>query len=255
MAHGNGTLAAVDVNDRPLIGVTLPDCNARVSWLALRLAIWRAGGRAIALRPRTTLYTEPVDGLILSGGEDIDPRLYGRPRKPHYTYSPARDRMEQRWLQRALYLGVPVLGICRGAQLINISRGGTLVPDLRKLFEAAHYPTDTLGQILYRKRILVARRSSLERLFRARAPRVNSLHTQAVDQLGDGLEVIARDQNDVPQAIEDPRFPMLLGVQFHPEYLQYQRAHQAIFRELIRQARQPCREAGLPRVGHGHIGG
>jgi putative glutamine amidotransferase len=221
---------------RPLIGVTLPDTQAHIPWLCLRLAVWLAGGQAICLRPHSTTYHEPVAGLILGGGTDLYPKLYRGEIKSAYDYDYPRDHMERVWLERAERRGLPLLGICRGAQLLNIVRGGTLYVDVRRLYAAADYPSGTLARVLYRKTIVVEDNSLLARILGCRICRVNSMHSQAVDRVGAGLVVTARDRNGVPQAIEDTRQAFWLGVQFHPEFLLHLPRQRRLFQALVRAA-------------------
>ncbi len=124
---------------------------------------------------------------------------------------------------------MPVLGICRGAQLINVVRGGTLHVDVSKVYENAKYPTNTLSQMLFRKDINIECGSLLEKMLKTQRIAVNSMHTQAVDKVGKNLSVSAKEDNGVVQTIEDPDKPFFIGVQFHPEAL----IHRKIFRGMF----------------------
>lgn len=221
---------------RPLIGVTLSERRARTTWLCLRLAVWQAGGRAVRLTSHATTYGEPLAGLILGGGTDLYPKLYRGEIKDAYDYDYPRDHMERLWLARAERRGVPVLGICRGVQLLNIARGGTLSVDVRRLYDAADYPSGILARILYRKTIVIEAGSLLRTVLDCRSCRVNSMHSQAIDRVGAGLVVTARDRNGVPQAVEDPRQRFCIGVQFHPEFLLHLPRQRRLFRALVQAA-------------------
>lgn len=146
-----------------------------------------------------------------------------------------RDRCEGALLEDALLTGAPVLGICRGAQLINVRRGGSLHRDLTN-----HYDETTRVNTVYpRKHINIVPGTRLHDLLGADRTRVNSLHRQAVDRLGSGLGISAREDNGVIQAIEstgDNNF--LVGVQWHPEYLPQIGCQQEIFRALATAARR-----------------
>lgn len=222
---------------RPRIAVTEPDSGARLSWLCIAATIWCVGGvplRATAQNPR---YREPIDGLILAGGTDIDPaRYHGIPKKD-YRYDRPRDALELAWLDRAERNGLPVLGICRGAQLINIARGGDLHIDISKVYEKTNYPNGTLARIFYRKRVRIEDDSLLRQLVGEEYSRINSMHTQAINRLGHGLKVAAQEANSIVQAVEDRTKPMFMGVQFHPEYMVYARRYRNLFRELVRAAK------------------
>lgn len=223
---------------RPRIAVTEPDNGARLSWPCIAATIWCLGGVPLRATARNPRFRERIDGLILAGGTDVDPaRYHGIPKKD-YKYDRPRDAMELAWLDRAERNGLPVLGICRGAQLINIARGGDLHIDIAKVYEKANYPNGTLARIFYRKRVQITEGSLLRRLVGEEFSRVNSMHTQSINRLGRGLKVAAQEANSIVQAVEDPGHPLFMGVQFHPEYMVYARRYRNIFRELIRQARR-----------------
>jgi putative glutamine amidotransferase len=228
---------------RPLIGITQGLARRRSSWWFARHAILRAGGEPLLLTTERPHYGVTLDGLIIGGGTDVHPDLYrGRP-KSDYHYDALRDDMEVRWLEMAMQIRIPTLGICRGAQLLNVVRGGTLHLDIRKVYEKADYPTGTLARIFYRKPVTVVKDSLLYRIIRCRRCRVNSMHTQSVSRLGHDLRITSQEDNGIVQSIEDPRYPMLIGVQFHPEYLIYQRRFQRLFSNLVRLAEERNMEA------------
>ncbi|HEX2254194.1 MAG TPA: gamma-glutamyl-gamma-aminobutyrate hydrolase family protein [Thermoanaerobaculia bacterium] len=152
-----------------------------------------------------------------------------------------RDRLELGLLAEVLPAGKPVLGICRGAQLLNVHLGGTLHQDLSDFY----VETPQITTLRPRKRIVVEPGSRLADVLRAESCLVNSLHRQAVDRLAPDLRVAARETTGVVQAIEHPDRPFLLGVQWHPEYLPQVRRQRRVFEALVRAAR------GMPR---GEIG-
>ncbi|MCH2546909.1 MAG: gamma-glutamyl-gamma-aminobutyrate hydrolase family protein [Alphaproteobacteria bacterium] len=218
---------------RPLIAVTEPDSKGRLSWVCIALAIWCVGGRPIRVTPAKPRFNLPIKGLIIAGGTDIDPLRYHGIPKSKYRYDRPRDTMELAWLERAESRGLPVLGICRGAQLMNIARGGDLHIDISKVYEKATYPNGTLARIFYRKRVKIHTDTLLYRLIGEEHSRVNSMHTQAINRLGRNLRVGAEEENSIIQAVEDKQQSMFIGVQFHPEYMIYARRYRALFKQVV----------------------
>jgi putative glutamine amidotransferase len=162
------------------------------------------------------------DGLLLAGGPDVAPAAYGQ--KPHPALGPVtpeRDRVELSLLRRAIDDRMPLLCICRGIQLLNVGSGGTLWQDLSAQNPAAFrhdlhplHPPAHLGH-----EVRVETGSRLHGVVGCHRTRVNSLHHQAIDRLGDGLTVSARSPDGVVEAVEGTGRGWLLGVQWHPEWL------------------------------------
>lgn len=218
---------------RPRIGVTSSAKHGLFMWWCNRFAIWRAGGRAVRLAPGKTTAPEGLDGFVVGGGDDIVPTLYGGQIDPAVRIDPERDALELAVLAHAFARALPVLGICRGAQMINVARGGSLHQDIYQAFEGVR----RMRTVLPRKRVAVDPRSRLALLLGEGPCRVNALHSQAVDRLGAGLAAVARDEHGIVQAVEDADGPFLIGVQWHPEFLLFDRGQQALFRALVRAAR------------------
>jgi putative glutamine amidotransferase len=211
---------------RPLIGISLGDVNSRGRH-ALRgdyvRSVDQAGGVPLALPPSdaaaAALVVGRLDGLVLSGGGDLDPALFGA--APHPRLGPVsrrRDEFELALLEHALQRDLPVLAICRGMQLLNVARGGTLVQDIPSEWEGASEhdakgPRDRCShdvQLLPHTRL----RSILGRDTLA----VNSFHHQALGRLGEGIQASAHCPADgVVEAVEMPSRRFVLGVQWHPE--------------------------------------
>jgi putative glutamine amidotransferase len=197
-------------------------------------AVAAAGGTPVQI-PREV---EPpallgrLDGLVLSGGDDVDPRRYGRrPGAQTTQLDPERDALELELIDAALGIDLPLLGICRGCQLLNVARGGTLI---------AHLPLDegeSHGQLAYPLHarvhgLRIVAGDVLDGLLDG--VRVNSFHHQAVDELGAGVAAVAYAPDGVIEAIAVGR--RALGVQWHPEYLREQ--PDPIFTWLVNQARR-----------------
>jgi putative glutamine amidotransferase len=166
-------------------------------------------------------YVEAVDGLVLQGGTDVSPRSYGHtPLRPEWHGDIVRDRYEMELMAGFVDVGKPVLGICRGAQLINVAYGGTLWQDIPTLVPAAlrHADLDLYDENFHTLRFEPG--SLLESMFPGQqSGLVNSIHHQAVRDLGDGLIVEARGESDsVIEAIRWDGPSFVYGMQWHPEF-------------------------------------
>ncbi|NJO55694.1 MAG: type 1 glutamine amidotransferase [Rhodospirillales bacterium] len=221
------------MRDRPVIGVTSSRHRGRIMWWFNRFAVWRAGGHAIRLEPHRQVDWDALDGLILGGGEDISADLYGGSIVPEIRIDPERDRLELMLLGEGLRRDLPALGICRGAQMINVHLGGSLHEEVREAFAAA----PDLRTPLPRKWIRLLQESRVQSIIGKERDRVNALHHQAIDRLGRGLRVAARDEHGVVQAIECPQRAFLLGVQWHPEFMVFDPGQQKLYSALVDAAR------------------
>jgi len=192
------------------------------------------GLRAAYLAPGRHTTPVRVRGIIVGGGNNIEPTHYGAVGDGLAEYDVERDRFEIDVLRRALDTNVPILGICRGAQLINVVMGGTLYQDLRPLRRR----TPNRNSAFPVKDAHLVPGSRLRDCMNTRTARVNSLHHQAVERLGGGLKISARDSDGFVQGIEHPERLFLLGVQWHPEYLPYKRAQRALFRAFAAAVRR-----------------
>lgn len=209
-----------------------------------------AGGEALALTTDSIHVVGRLDAVILGGGQDIFPMLFEDTPKQGYVYDRARDAMEISLANAAIAKNVPVLGICRGAQLLNVAYGGSLHLDLKGAFDDADYPDSLYSKIFFRKRIKTTPGSLIRIALREKETNVNSLHKQAVKRLGEHLTATAVEPNGIIQAIEDPRRAFVLGVQFHPEFM----LHRAMFRRIFRSLVDATGEAALDAAAISAIG-
>jgi len=169
---------------------------------------------------------DSVAGLVLTGGEDVDPARYGEKRHEKVrSVNPARDATEAALIQKAKERGTPVLAICRGIQMLNVACGGTLVQDIPSQVHGAlihnlesppHQSYEFAHEVWLDKDTLLASLMR-ERLRDTDACDVNSRHHQAVKEVAPGFKVSATAPDGVIEAIEDPNARFCLGVQWHPE--------------------------------------
>jgi putative glutamine amidotransferase len=208
--------------------------------LACELAVIRAGGRPVLLaptdtRPRVATLLDRVSGLLLSGGDDLDPRLYGGDPDSANRSDRRRDEFELQLLEAAAVRDMPVLGICRGSQLLNVACGGS-VRNLRgdEALAARHGPgLRSFGG----HDVQVRSASKLAAGLAAGVHRVNSFHGQAVARLGAELRVSATAQDGVIEGTEHTRRSFFVGVQWHPEIAALlEPAALGLFEELVRRA-------------------
>ena len=204
----------------PVIGITR--CSRLDDYVA---SIEQAGGRARVLEvsesPRKVL--DEIQGLLLTGGGDVDPVFYRQERHPSVEDAePGRDEFELDLARRALDADLPLLAICRGSQVLNVAAGGTLVQDIptaisTTLRHAANRPRNAIAH-----EIMVTPGSRLEQVLgelvdASHTCRVNSRHHQSVGALGRQLTASATAPDGVIEAIEAPEAEFCVGVQWHPE--------------------------------------
>jgi len=243
---------------RPLIGVTTsevrlaaqadpnPEGDPPQREMALGMVYMRAvelaGGLPVVLPPLGHDTIAPLldrlCGICLSGGPDIDPDGYGEPaRNPALgTTEPDLDAYELALAQLADARGMPVLGICRGSQAINVARGGSLHQHLGDVTDGSiqHRQTARGRDRTHRVRLVADTR--LARTMDVTEPPVNSFHHQAVDRLGQGLRAAAWSPDGVIEAVEDDSDGMFMGVQWHAESLVDFPEQLALFSALVEEA-------------------
>ncbi|UYG00811.1 MULTISPECIES: gamma-glutamyl-gamma-aminobutyrate hydrolase family protein [unclassified Halomonas] len=218
---------------RPLIGITTSDQKSHLAWWFDWFAVWRHGGKPVRLSPSRPR-PEALDGLIIGGGDDIQAHLYGGEVQLNVRLDPARDELELALLARFIPSHTPVLGICRGAQLINVHQGGTLDPDIY----TTHEGLKRRRTVLPRKTVDIVTGSKLHGLLNVSWCRVNSLHHQAVNAAGRGINIVARDRDGLVQGIESDNHDFLIGVQWHPEWLIFNRPQQRLISALVKAAKK-----------------
>ncbi|MDX1556624.1 MAG: gamma-glutamyl-gamma-aminobutyrate hydrolase family protein [Xanthomonadales bacterium] len=212
-----------------LIGVTGPGRRLRWAWWATRWHLHRCRAEACYLTPTGGLPQGDFDGFVIGGGNDIDPAIYGGDVSSSRSVDPQRDDFELSVLELADQRGLPVFGICRGSQLLNVHAGGSLHGDLKSL----RRHTSNRGTLLPRKAVDVDADSKLAAMLGAETARVNSLHHQSVKDLGKGLVISARDKDHIVQGIEAVDGPLRFGVQWHPEYMPQRREQRRLFASFV----------------------
>jgi putative glutamine amidotransferase len=241
--------------DRPVIGLSayatracwgVWDADAALLPQAYLDCVVRAGGVPVLLPPLPGLIDSVLprlDGLLIAGGPDVDPARYGeRPGPDTQPPSRSRDAAELDLLAAAEGLGLPVLGICRGMQLLNVARGGSLLQHLPEVVGTdLHAP----GPGRYgRHPVSPVAGTLLARLLGGAPVPVPTYHHQGVDRLGERLVVAALAEDGVIEAVEDPARPFFLGVQWHPEVGE----DLALFRALVAEASRVDRAARAGRA-------
>jgi len=240
---------------RPVIGITVDTHDEKPYYespFGYARAVERAGGLPFLFPYKVSVelvsqYVDLIDGMLFSGGNDLDPSTWGEERNPKTkAIDPDRERWERALMAEVEKRRTPTLGICLGSQLMNVYRGGSMtqfIPDERpgaiehrmldrekeNRHPVAINPESTLGQVLRKGEVLA-----------------NSSHKQAMNRIGNGLRVAARDRNGIVQAIEHATLPFVLGVQWHPEYLPQMPRQRALFRSLVAAAGKRRAERPLP---------
>lgn len=218
----------------PLIGITtrprLVQASAGELWAdtvshTYRNGVTRAGGIPVLLAPvedeAVPTLLNRIDGLLLTGGGDVDPTLYGSERiKAMYGIDSNRDRFEVALAREAHRRKLPVLAICRGIQILNVALGGSLIEDIPAEIGSDYHAQ--IGEQVWvgHQNVRIDESCGLAALVGATQLGVNSIHHQALRQVADGLHPVAWADDGVIEAIEadDADWP-LIGVQWHPEYL------------------------------------
>jgi putative glutamine amidotransferase len=211
----------------PTIGITLPsraagrgrqgrDCRNAAAY---RRALEAHGARIVELTPEDgSPAIEGLHAVLLTGGGDVDPRRYGQPRHTKTeNVDAARDELELELARAAVARKMPVLGICRGAQLLGIALGGKLIQDIESETVKPQRHAPGAGKPSPRHWVRIAPRRLLHGIMRAERVRVNTSHHQANRVLGRGVRAVAWSEDGVIEGIEKENGLFTIGVQWHPE--------------------------------------
>jgi len=219
------------MHHRPLVAITGPK-RGGIARFFIALAVLLSGGKPRYFLENKDINDAEFDALIISGGDDLNHALYENEFCDlDDIISSKRDALEYTLLHKAYTQNKPVLGICRGYQLINVYFGGTLYKDISVQYGKLKY------SVLPWKEISVANDSVLYRIFGQTKIKINTLHHQAVKKKGANFTIIATDEIGTTQAIAH-KSKDIFGVQWHPEYLIYRPKQLKIFKNLVKKSRE-----------------
>ena len=230
---------------RPIIGITIDshdDGDRYESPFRYSQAIEMAGGLPLLFPYKTDValipqYVDLIDGMLFSGGNDLDPALYGQSWHPKAEHvDPERQKFELALLAEVERRRTPTLGVCMGSQIMNVYRGGSMhqfLPDVTNKDELEHRK---VGTELRRHSVTIDPTSQIGRAIGKSEISVNTYHKQAADKIGRGLRVIATAPDGVIEGFEDPTFPLFAAVQWHPERLIEEPEHLAPFKLLVEKS-------------------
>jgi putative glutamine amidotransferase len=216
-------------------------------------SVTRAGGKAIVLRPADDAETAigRLDGLLLTGGLDVDPALYGEAAHPMTHAAPDRDRFEVPLSKAAMARDLPVFAICRGVQVLNVAAGGSLVQDIPSTVTSELNHSIDVPKNHHAHPVKVTPGSRLAAALGPAADldacRVNSRHHQSVARVAPDFVVSAVSPDGVVEAIERPDRTFCVGVQWHPENFVQSGEFSGLFREFVAAAKKRAVSATRPR--------
>ena len=237
---------------RPIIGIT-PSLETNESKIytptSYPKAVIQAGGTPVFLNftrddEMIEQYAAMVDGVLFSGGDDVDPASYGEEQIWGCgDICPLRDDFEIKLLKVLVekYPEKPVLGICRGAQVLNVAMGGTLYQDLRSQVPGCIRHQQQQSSHYASHKAMMTEGSKLRAIYGSTEVMVNSFHHQAVKDVGEGLVVTARASDGVVEGLEKPDHPYFIAVQWHPER-QVEGPHHPEHKPLFQSFVDACRK-------------
>ena len=208
-------------------------------------AVRRAGAVPLLIPPQPENAAEilgRLDGLLLAGGFDCDPAVYGEDRHPSLDpMDPRRQDNDLALAEAAREHGVPTLGICLGLQVMNVAAGGKLIQDIDSQHDTEiQHASDPDHRV--RHDVIIEQGTKLASVLPAAELEVNSSHHQAVRTVGEGLRVTAHAPDGIIEGIEDPRHPFYLGVQWHPEDMAGEESASTLFAAFLDAARRHAQQ-------------
>jgi putative glutamine amidotransferase len=205
----------------------------------------KAGAVPVVIPPQpenAQSIVDGLDGIVLAGGEDCDPSVYGE--EPHPSVAPMDPRRQDNDLSLARIArerGIPTLGICLGLQVMNVAAGGTLIQDIdSEMKTEVQHVSDPSARV--RHDVSVNGQTKLASIVGEGELNVNSSHHQAIKAVGDGLRVTAQAPDGIVEGLEDPAHPFYLGVQWHPEDMPGETSASTLFGALVEAARRYAEE-------------
>ena len=209
--------------------------GSRSAWIVSRALLRLYGVHAEFVHPYHWDRNIQMDGLLITGGIDVDPLTFSTKKHPSIQKTdPLRDTMELFYLKQAQKKKIPIVGICRGMQMINLFMGGTLHPHIPEMGLDFEHPRSLFPLNLLR----IVPKTHLHKILRTDNLKANALHHQTIDKLGKGLRVSAKDTNTLVQAIESTEENFILGLQWHPEFMPYHWSTHRIFKAFCKKVKK-----------------
>lgn len=236
---------------KPLIGITpsydYNENRVRISDFYHR-GVEAAGGLPVILPVPSSLNTlesiiSKLDGILFSGGTDIDPKHFGENTLPQNgEVNPYRDETELFLAKLAFQRNLPALGICRGVQIMNIALGGTIYQDIQTQYQGEHIKHSQSAPSWYPcHKVIIKKESKLFNILDQGEIEVNSFHHQALKQIAKDFQVSATSPDGITEAIESPFHQFYIGVQWHPELMWEKSSHMLkLFEAFVSSATQGC---------------
>ena len=225
---------------KPKIGIPAVDKSAINNFGNYKNAVEAHGGEVCFLGKNERIFGE-IDGLLLPGGGDIHPDYFNQEWHPNIKYvNEKRDDLELSIFEEADRKDIPIFGICRGIQIMNVAMGGDLYQDIKTVYPKEALTHPAVNRKDSKHTIEIASNSILFSLVGENVVEVNSAHHQALDVIGDGFVVTARSSDGIVEAIENPSRRFMIGVQYHPERMlsspDFKEHRRKLFEAFIKEA-------------------